>query len=86
MLDMWDSTTAGKGLTKRQHKYQSVFKGLMKPLGVALDHLAAPLLLELATVGCHADIGEAWTMGMLEEAITKGAHLSTMDPIPVAQL
>ena len=58
----------------------------MVPSGAALDHAAAPLLLELATMGCHMDIGEAWTMEMLEKAITKGAHLSAMDPIPAAQL
>lgn len=59
----------------------------MVPSGVTLDHRAAPLLLELASMGCHMDIiREAWTMEMLEEAITKVAHPSAMDPIPVAQL
>ena len=86
MLDTLDSATNSKGLTERQRKYQSVFKGLMAPSGAALDHPAAPLLLELATLGCHADIGDAWTMEMLEEAIKKGAHPSAMEPVPAAQL
>jgi hypothetical protein len=87
MLDKLENAATSKGeLTKRQRKYQSVFKGLMAPSGPALEHPAAPLLLELATMGCHADIGEAWTLEMLEEAIAKGAHPSAMEPVPAAQL
>ena len=86
MLDTLDISTTSKGLTETQRKYQSVFKGLMAPSGAALNHPAAPLLLELATLGCPADIGEAWTLEMLEEAIRKGAHPSAMEPEPAAQL
>jgi hypothetical protein len=86
MLDTLDHAATNGGLTERQRKYQSVFNGLMAPSGAALDHPAAPLLLELATLGCHADIREAWTLEMLEEAITKGAHPSAMEPMPAAQL
>jgi hypothetical protein len=86
MLDSLNNAATRGGLTERQCKYQSVFKGLMVPSGAALDNPAALLLLELATLGCHADIWEAWTIEMLEEAITKGAHLSAMEPIPAAQL
>ena len=58
----------------------------MVPSGDTLHHLAAPLLLELATVGCRADVGEGWTMDMLEAAIAKGAHPSAMEPEASAQL
>jgi hypothetical protein len=51
--------------------------GLMAlPSGPALDHPAAPLLLELATLGCMADVGEGWMMEMLEATIEKGSHPS----------
>jgi hypothetical protein len=70
MLDKLENAATSKGgLTEWQRKYQSVFKGLIAPSGPALEHPpAAPLLLQLATMGCHADIGEAWTLEMLEEA------------------
>ena len=51
----------------------------MAPSGKALEHPAAPVLLELATLlGCTADIVDSWTMEMLEAAIAKGAHPSAM--------
>lgn len=86
MLDTLDIATNSKGLTERQCKYQSVLKGLMVPSRAALDHPVAPLLLELATLGCHADIGKAWTIEMLEEARKKGAHPSAVEPVPAVQL
>lgn len=75
------------GLTHTQSKYkEKIFKGLMAPSGAALDHPAAPLLLELATVGCPADVGDQWTMEMIEAAISHGAHPSAMQPEAAAQL
>jgi hypothetical protein len=85
LLEDLDRAT-DRGLNDRQRKYQQVFKGLMAPSGEALHHPAAPLLLELATVGCHADVGEGWTMDMLEAAIAKGSHPSAMEPEASAQL
>jgi hypothetical protein len=58
----------------------------MVPTGEALEHPAAPLLLELATVGCWADVGEGWTLEMLDAAILKGSHPSAMEPEAAAQL
>ncbi len=58
----------------------------MAPSGEALNHPAAPLLLELATMGCKADVGERWTMDMLEAAIAKGSHPSAMEPEVATQL
>ena len=58
LLDDIDTTTATMGLNERQRKYQKLFKGLMVPMGEALEHPAAPLLLEIATLGCRADVGE----------------------------
>jgi hypothetical protein len=78
--DMARMTTSGNGLTNRQSKYQNMFKGLMAPSGEALNHPAAPLLLELATLGCPAEVGEGWSMEMLEAAIEKGSHPSAMEP------
>jgi hypothetical protein len=58
----------------------------MAPSGKALEHPAAPVLLELATLGCTADIVDSWTMEMLEAAIAKGAHPSAMAPEAATQL
>jgi hypothetical protein len=58
----------------------------MVPTGEALEHPAAPLLLELATVGCRADVGEGCTLEMLDAAILKGSHPSAMEPEAAAQL
>jgi hypothetical protein len=58
----------------------------MAPSNDTLLHPAAPLLLELATLGCKADVGEAWTMDMLEAAINKGAHPSALQPKAAGQL
>jgi hypothetical protein len=77
----------GKDAKHTQSKHiAKIFKGLMVPSGAALDHPEAPLLLELATVGCPADVGEQWTMEMIEAAIRHGAHPSAMQPEAAAQL
>jgi hypothetical protein len=69
------------GLTQQQRKYQSEFVGLMAPTGPASIHPAAPLLLELATLGCCSAMGEPWTLDMMVEAIAKnGAHPSALVP------
>jgi hypothetical protein len=60
---------ASNGLSDSQSKYQKLFKGLMAPSGPALKHPAAPLLLELATVGCTAAVDGSWMMEMLEAAM-----------------
>ena len=54
--------------------------------GEALNHPAAPLLLELTTLGCPAEVGEGWSMEMLEAAIEKGSHPSAMEPEAAGQL
>jgi hypothetical protein len=58
----------------------------MAPSGPALDHPAAALLLELATLGCSLDMGDQWTQEMLEAALHKGAHPSVMVPEAAEQL
>jgi hypothetical protein len=86
ILHDMEAMTKGKSLNERQSKYQNIFKGLMTPPGPALDHPAAPLLLEMATLGCMADVGKGWTMEMLEAAIEKGLHPSAMEPDAAGQL
>jgi hypothetical protein len=66
------------GLSDQQSKYKHLFKGLMSPLGPALAHPAAALLLDLAILGCSLDMGKEWTQEMLEAALAKGAHPSAM--------
>jgi hypothetical protein len=63
-----------------------VFKGLMSPLGPALKHPAATLLLELVTLGCSSDMGNQWTLEMLDAALAKGTHPSAMVPEAAEQL
>jgi hypothetical protein len=66
--------------------YNETFIGLMAPSGPALEHPAAPLLLELATLGCVTDVGDQWTMELVEAAIKHGAHPSALLPEAAAQL
>jgi hypothetical protein len=73
-------------LNKQQRKYNNSFCGLMAPSGPALLHPAAPLLLELATLGCSSDTGDSWCMDLLEAAIKKGAHPSALVPEAATQL
>jgi hypothetical protein len=48
---------------------------------------AAPLLLELATLGHKADVGQEWILEMLEAVIKKGAHPSaTLQLVATGQL
>jgi hypothetical protein len=42
--------------------------------------------LELATIGCRAEVGEGWMIQVLEAAIKKGSHPSAMEPEAAAQL
>jgi hypothetical protein len=86
IIDKLDNIGSTKGLSERQSKYTKLFKGLMHPSGPALDHPAAPLLLELATVGCMVAIDGEWTMDMLEAVITRGAHPSALVPEATVQL
>jgi hypothetical protein len=58
----------------------------MAPSGAALNHPAAPLLLELATIGCVTDMGKNWTLELIEAAIRRGAHPSALSPEAAAQL
>lgn len=58
----------------------------MAPTGPALDHPAAPLLLQYAKTGCPADCGKDWTLDQLEAAITRGAHPSARDPVAAKAL
>jgi hypothetical protein len=80
------SKSKTSGLTNSQRKYKKLFKGLMAPSGAALNHPVAPLLLELATIGCTADVGDTWSIKLIETAINKGAHPSAMEPVAAAQL
>ena len=79
-----DRTTSD--LSKIQSKYPKQFVGLVLPRGAALDHPAAPMLLEFATHGCKAGIDTQWTTEMIEAAITRGAHPSALQPEPAKQL
>lgn len=59
----------------------------MAPSGAALNHPAAPLLLELATtIGCVTDVGENWTLELIKAAIRRGAHPSALSPEAATQL
>ena len=86
LLDKVATIGASSGLSERQSKYQQLFKGLMAPSAQALEHPAAPLLLELATIGCTAAVDGSWTMEMLEAAMERGAHPSALLPEAATQL
>ena len=74
-------------LSKTQSKYNKNFIGLVLPCGPALEHPAAPMLMDHATNGCDAAIDtQEWTMDMIEAAIACGAHPLALQPEPTAQL
>jgi hypothetical protein len=56
----------------------------MSPSGLALDHgsPSGSILVGTGsyTLGCMADVGEGWTMEMVEAASEKGSHPSAMEP------
>jgi hypothetical protein len=88
---MWRLDQLGRagnmqGLSAQQSKYNKLFNGLMAPSGPALAHPAAPLLLELATLGCTVTNADVWMMEMFEAAIHKGAHPSALIPEAAKQL
>ena len=70
-------------LSTDQSKYTNAF---VAPRGPALDHPAAPMLLEFATAGCNATNNDRWSMEPLEAVIAKGNHPSALLLEPVAQL
>ena len=86
-LDKLGNTNSNqKGLTAQQRKFNQLFTGLRAPSGPALEHPAAPLLLELATVGCTVANSDEWTIEALEATIDTGAHPSALVPEAAQQL
>jgi hypothetical protein len=58
----------------------------MLPTGPALEHPAAPLLLQYATSGCPANVTDPFPLEALEAAIKRGAHPSARAPKAAAAL
>lgn len=73
-----DSTT---GTTPSRYLVDS-----MCPRGLALHHPTAGHLLSYATGSCSTNTGHPWKKQQMEEAITRGLHISTMDSAAMAQL
>jgi hypothetical protein len=59
---------------------------LMQPRFQALEHAAAPLLLNYATNGCPVDCGPDWTQTQVEDLINRGSHKSAYDKDAIKQL
>ena len=78
--------TITANLSETQSKYNKQFLGLVLPYGPALEHPAAPMLMDYMTNGCDAAINMQWTMDMIKAAIACGAHPSALLPEPAAQL
>lgn len=60
--------------------------GLMWPRGIAKQHPAAPLLEEYSSNCCPVDIGEAWSIEHIINALKRGPHRSAKAPIPAKVL
>ena len=76
-----------ESLTGAQSKFPRVpQRKLMLPTGPALDHPAAPLLLQYATSGCPAPVTDPFPLSALEAAIARGAHPSATAPKAAAAL
>ena len=61
-------------------------RGLVTPRWRAMQHPAAPLLLEYARVGCPVDVGRDWTLEELEAAVARGPHVSALVPDAIEQI
>jgi hypothetical protein len=58
----------------------------MCPHNLALNHLAAPLLLQYATCGCPTEMGTPWTPVQMQRAIDWGPHASALIPAAITQM
>jgi hypothetical protein len=58
----------------------------MCPSGLALEHPAAPTLLQYATGGCPVNTGRPWTVTEMQCAIDRGPHKSALHPDAISQL
>ena len=61
-------------------------RGLMMPRQRALEHPAAPLLLEYARRGCPVDVGRDWTVEEMDAAVARGPHTSALAPDAIDQI
>ena len=82
----WTTHHGTSGAAYKDPAPAPTHRGQMCPAGLALDHPAADLLMEYATVGCPTKTGKNWTMADLEDAIEVGPHVSALDPEAMAQL
>ena len=57
----------------------------MHPLGLALRHPAAQILLCYAPQGCLAFMENIWTKDMMQAAIDQGPHQSKLAPEAIDQ-
>ena len=60
--------------------------GLMWPRKEALEHDAAPLLLQYASKGCPVECGPDWTNEHIKLALMKGPHASAKSKAAIAAL
>ena len=61
-------------------------QGLVFPRWWANMHPAAPLLVEYARKGCAVSVGRDWTLNELEAAVSRGPHVSALEPDAIAQI
>lgn len=59
---------------------------LMHPLGPALDHPAAPMLLDYAKNGCPVNCGDDWSVEQILALLRCGPHPSAPSPEAIHQL
>ena len=59
---------------------ENIGKGGMKPSGLALEHPAAAMLKEWATMGCPEMMRRDWTLVEMEAAIAEGPHELALTP------
>ena len=60
--------------------------GLMWPRGVAKKHKASIILDQYNTNGCPVNIGEAWSLTHILQALKRGPHKSAKEPVPAKVL
>ena len=71
---------------KEQLETADEFHSLIWPLGDALLHNTAPLLLQYARAGCLVDCGRNWTKEDIQAAVAKGLHVTALTVEAAKQL
>jgi hypothetical protein len=62
------------------NKSRPTHRNSMCPVGLAMEHPAADMLMDWAQFGCPTKTGKPWTRADIEETIKRGPHQLALSP------